>query len=147
MRQRHKLPISPELLQRSVDQEISIGAYARRQQRRRVLVGLLGAGLIAGACWIGWRFWPHGISVNDEYSVLVECSKCGQRSLTRVAFRQSFPIECPKCGAPKATPVFQCRNCGAQFTSFQKTAQVRCPKCKSNDVGSPLAVAATRPGP
>ena len=140
---RQSLPISPELLRRSVDLEVSIGAYARRQRRRRLLIGVIGALLICGAGWVYWELRPTAGSGANEYPVLVECTKCGARSEVRVALRNSDqPILCPVCKTRSAQPLLKCLKCGNIFRSNASAGQVRCPRCDSAIVGSPMSAAA-----
>lgn len=137
------LPISPELLRRSVDLEISIGAYSRRQRRRRWFIGVMGALLIFGAGWVYWELRPNHGPGSDDYPVLIECTKCGARSQVRIAVRQSEqPILCPVCKTKSGQALLKCRNCDNLFRSNASAGQVRCPRCGSLNVGSPMSPSA-----
>jgi DNA-directed RNA polymerase subunit RPC12/RpoP len=121
-------------------EEINVGAYARRQLRRRVLIGLVGTVLIAGAFALYHQLRARSAeSVSDHYPVQVRCISCGHTATLQVRFAQSFPIECPACGLMACRPLWQCRDCGAQFVPEQVGTVVRCPDCGGQRVGSAAA--------
>ena len=117
--------------------EIRIGAYARRQRRRRLLVGALGVSLIAAAVWMYFELRPDVSPDNPErYPVVLRCGDCGEVSETDVRFGQTFPAKCSKCGEVACRPLWQCRDCGARFVPDQTGAAIHCPECNSLAVGS-----------
>ena len=136
---RQTLPISPELLRSSVDLEVSIGAYARRQRRRRWLIGIVGALLICGAAAVYWGLRQNAVDGATDYPVLVDCTKCGERSESRASFRQSYPVTCPKCRNKTAWPLLKCLKCEFLFVPNASAGEARCPRCKSTLVGSPMS--------
>lgn len=143
---RRGIPIPPELLRRSVDLEISIGAYARKQRRRRMLIGLVGAALIGGALLVYLALAPGWIGHSDDYPVRVICKQCGESEM-RIAFRQSYPVQCPKCGNKTAWPLLECHNCRKTFVANASAGEIRCPNCGSLSVGAPGNSATSKPQP
>jgi predicted Zn-ribbon and HTH transcriptional regulator len=127
-------------LERGSSEEVSIGAYARRQRRRRVLVGVFGGALIVGALTLYSLLKPPGHAAQgDRYAVRVRCAMCGHIATVRVRFDQTFPMQCPKCKAPACQAMWQCRQCGHQFVPEQPGLPVSCPECGSDQVGSAVA--------
>ena len=124
-------------LQRGSAEEVSVGAYARRQFRRRLLVGVLGAALIVGALTLYNFLKPPGrTDQGDRYPVRVRCVSCGHTAIVRVQYDQTFPMRCPECGELACQVMWQCRQCGHQFVPEQTGTILRCPECGSERVGS-----------
>jgi predicted Zn-ribbon and HTH transcriptional regulator len=118
-------------------EEVSVGAYARRQFRRRVLLGVFGAALIIGAIMLYEVRRPPTLGEpGDRYPVRVRCASCGYTATLRVPFDQTFPMRCPKCGQVACQELWQCRECGHQFVPEQTGTILRCPECGSERVGS-----------
>lgn len=123
-------------------EEIRVGAYARRQLRRRVLIGLVGTVLIAGAFALYYQLRARSAQrVGEHYPVQVRCVSCGHTVTLQVRFAQAFPIPCPACSLVACRPLWQCRECGAQFVPEQVATVVRCPDCGGQRVGSAAAPA------
>jgi predicted Zn-ribbon and HTH transcriptional regulator len=124
-------------LARGSSEEVSVGAYARRQFRRRVFVGVFGGALIIGALTLYSLLKPPGqADQGDRYPVRVHCASCGHAASVQVRFDQTFPMRCPKCKEPACRVMWQCRQCGQRFVPEQTGPAVRCPECGSERVGS-----------
>lgn len=122
---------------RGAGEDVSVGAYARRQFRRRVLVGAFGAALIVGAFALYQLLKPPGpADQSDRYPVRVRCVLCGHTAVVRVRFDQTFPMRCPECRESACQEMWQCRQCGHQFVPEQTGTIVCCPECGSQRVGS-----------
>lgn len=118
-------------------EEVSVGAYARRQLRRRILIGVFGVVLIGGALTVYQLLRPPGDERRaDRYPVRVRCVSCGHVTTVQVRFGQTFPMKCPKCGEMACQLLWHCRDCGAEFVPEQVGTTVRCPECGSERVGS-----------
>ncbi len=118
--------------------ERDFGASARRRQRQRVLVSIVGALLLLAAGGVLW-FWQVELPRRQAHSYVVQvrCRTCGHERSVRVPVNQRFPIECPKCHERAAWPLWKCRNCGEVFLPRRSNdAAVHCPKCGSSQVGS-----------
>lgn len=120
--------------------EVVIGAFARRQRRRRIAVACLGLGLIAlaGALYVQLR--PSGGSaVVDSYPAALRCSNCGFEAVRTASAAGPVPAECPECVAHAMRELWQCRKCDARFVPAGGARPVRCPECGSESVGSAAA--------
>ena len=125
---------------RGSSEEVSVGAYARRQLRRRVFVGVVGGALIIGALTLYSLLKPPGQADRDDrYPVRVHCASCDHAATVRVRFDQTFPMRCPECKQPASQVLWRCRQCGQQFVPEQTGLVVRCPECGSERVGSAAA--------
>src|SRR5262249_23873357 len=117
--------------------EYRVGAFARRQRRRRIWFGLFGAALILGALGLYLNLRPDTANAgNETYITPVRCAECGYEGVQRVGIGQTSPVICPKCGANRCRPLWKCRACGNMFVPAKSTPPVRCPKCNSDNVGS-----------
>ena len=124
-------------LERGSSEEVSVGAYARRQLRRRVLVGVFGGALIVGALTLYSFLKPPGLAnQGNRYAVRTRCASCGHTATVRVRFDQTFPMRCPACKEPACQVMWQCRECGQQFVPEQTGPVSGCPQCGSERVGS-----------
>jgi hypothetical protein len=131
------LSFEPPRLRRGSREEVRVGAYARRQRRRRILIGLFGAVLIAGAGGLYCQLRPPGnANAGEEYQVRVRCSACGYTATVSVPFDQTFPMKCPACKEIACQELWRCRDCGAEFVPEHVGTVVHCPKCNSPRVGS-----------
>jgi ribosomal protein S27E len=136
-RRRAPLRFDSSRLARGPREEIGIGAYARRQLRRRILIGVFGALLIAGAFLVYYELRPPRVAYDvDHYPVRVRCLSCGYTGTLQVRPTQTFPMKCPQCGETACQELWTCRDCGAQFVPDQAGTTVRCPECGSVRVGS-----------
>jgi predicted RNA-binding Zn-ribbon protein involved in translation (DUF1610 family) len=141
---RRRTSISIEAYQRGLEStgEVRIGAYARRQRRRRVLVALLGVLLIAGAVglYMGLHYWmphPGTGAAAGTYPVKVRCVSCGYSATLDVPYEGiTFPLTCPRCGERACKQLWKCRACGEEFLPEEGSAEKRCPACGSLEVGS-----------
>lgn len=120
--------------------DITIGAYARRTRRRRMLIGLLGVVLILGA------FGVYLLVVNMQstpapvVTLTLRCKQCGTEMTLEDNPQRSYPTACQACEAQAVWPIWQCRYCEHKFLpvgSGESGAEVRCPMCDSTDVGHP----------
>jgi DNA-directed RNA polymerase subunit RPC12/RpoP len=120
--------------------DVSVGAYARVQRRKRILVGLAGVALIGGAVLVHTVLRPREANVaGGPLPVLVRCvaEGCGYEGVMPVPRGQAeSEIVCPKCMQHSCRKVWQCRNCGAQFVPKRGAPDIRCPKCRSRQVGA-----------
>jgi hypothetical protein len=120
--------------------ELAVSAYARRQQRWRVIVACLGLVLIAAAAALYFVLQPREpVDPRRPHGVAVECVKCGQRGVIQVGTAANvFPTECPRCHERACHRLWECRACGQQFLNKDGGTLVRCPNpaCRSLDVGT-----------
>ncbi len=123
--------------------EISVGAYARAQRRKRVLLGIVGLALIGGAVWMHYILQPKDTPTTDAPPVLVRCVVpiCGYQGVVRVVPEKArFPLKCPKCGQHSLQKVWECRDCGEQFLRRPELETpdgiLHCPKCGGVNVGT-----------
>jgi DNA-directed RNA polymerase subunit RPC12/RpoP len=136
-RSRGPLGFDASNLDRGSREDVSIGAYARRQLRRRILLGVFGLLLMGGALVLYYELRPpRTASSDDHYAVRVRCLSCGHSMTTRVPHTQTFPMKCPSCRKPTCQPLWQCRDCDAEFVPEQTGGVVHCPQCGSERVGS-----------
>ena len=131
------LSFEPSRLRLGSTEEVRVGAYARRQLRRRIMIGVFGAVLIAGGFALYHQLRPKSAGGDvDRYPVRVRCVSCGYTAEIRVPFAQTFPMACPECGELLCRVVWRCQDCGAEFVPEQTGTVLRCPECNSDQVGS-----------
>ncbi|MBK9119345.1 MAG: hypothetical protein IPM18_07035 [Phycisphaerales bacterium] len=121
--------------------EIAIGAYARAQRRQRILMGLFGLLLLAGAVFILVMLWPRSdAGTRDLVPVVVDCAAegCDFRGVVQVRADGEFPVPCPACGQRSGYKMWHCREggCGAIFVPKAGNGEIRCPRCGSRRVGT-----------
>jgi DNA-directed RNA polymerase subunit RPC12/RpoP len=127
-------------LEPGMAEEVTVGAYARREFRRRMLIGAFGGALIVGALTLyGFLKPPGQAHQGGRYAVRVRCASCGHTAAIRVRFEQSFPMRCPECGQTTCRVMWQCRDCGHAFVPEQAGPAAACPECGSVRVGSAAA--------
>ncbi len=118
--------------------DIAVGAFARRQRRRRIAVAFAGVVLISAAiallCWL----WPTTANPHsDTHPVVVRCIKCKREEVLQLrAGDVGFPLMCPVCQERTCWQVWECRNCGQQFVPPATAAKIVCPRCRSESVGA-----------
>ena len=120
--------------------DVSVGAYARVQRRKRILVGLAGVALIGGAVLVHTLLQPRETGVGGgPLSVLVRCvaEGCGYEGAMPVPRGQAeWELLCPRCGQHSCRKIWQCRACGGLFVPKRGTPELRCPDCGSRQVGA-----------
>lgn len=122
--------------------EISIGAYAQQQRRRRLTIAAFGLGLIGMAAWLYASLRAdEPLLGGDRHPVLVRCvnEDCQyQGTVSIVTGRTSFPVACPQCGDRSCYKVWECRepDCGYQFLLRSGPVELQCPFCGSRRVGA-----------
>jgi|GEM_PF-861902 len=123
--------------------EIAVGAYARAQRRKRIMLGLAGLALIGGAVWLHFALQPGDTPRADWPQMLVRCvvPSCGYEGVVRLApERARFPLKCPKCGQRSLQKVWECRDCGERFLRRAELETpdgiLHCPKCGGVNVGT-----------
>jgi len=129
--------------------DVSVGAYARRQQRRRVAIAFVGLVLIGGSAWLLKLMWPTvGGDRGNRHPVLVRCVTCNHQEVVQQrAGDAPFPLTCPACKERSCYQVWQCRNCNLQFLPVGSAATLRCPRCGSERVGAAEALESNPGGP
>ena len=132
--------------------DFAIGAYARAQQRRRILVALGGLVLIVAAGSLYYLLRPRNPRGEaPTVSVFARCvtEDCGWEGVQRVTPAEArTPLKCPKCGHRSCRQVWQCQNCGNSFVPAPVRpgqSGVACPLCKSKLVGTMEAPPAAEP--
>lgn len=118
--------------------DISVGAYARAQRRRRILVGIGGLALIGVAVGLHALLRPSAAELSSaKRPVLLRCVACGYEGVVGVAVDESDqPLKCPKCGQRSGRKVWECRDCGARFLAIGRPEDLHCEKCGSRRVGT-----------
>jgi predicted Zn-ribbon and HTH transcriptional regulator len=118
--------------------DIAFGAYARAQQRRRIVIGLAGLALIGAAIGLHFLVRPERQAViTGKTRVLIRCVSCGYEGVVSVAPGEAdVPMVCPKCAARTCKKVWECRDCGQQFFPKGLPGDTRCPQCNSTRVGT-----------
>jgi len=119
-----------------------IGAAARRESRRRLGWSLFGAALVLTAVVVYFKLRPdRPVPEDGRRRVVVRCAACGFSGATRVPVESIFPVECPRCSKPSAAEAWQCRSCRAVFVPPSLNETVRCPTCRTDNVGTATAPA------
>ena len=117
-------------------EEIAIGAHARAQRRRRILLGIFGVGLaLVGLLLYRWITTPDITDPRFGYAVKMYCRECQEYLDTSVPHSRQFPDRCPRCGERALDPVWRCHDCGALFVPGAWEG-VRCEQCGSQRVGA-----------
>lgn len=126
-------------------EEVRIGAYARRQFRRRIWFGLFGVALILGAAGLYANLRPgNAWSRSEVYEAPVRCVGCGFEGSMTIPIGGESALACPTCGSAKCRAVWLCRACGERFVPVKASPPVRCAKCGSSNVGSAAPAAGSR---
>lgn len=125
--------------------DVSLGAYARAERRRRILIGVAGLSLIVGACVAYYLLRPAPTKpVVPTIPLAVRCvvPTCSWEGVLNVPLGQTEqPQECPKCKQRSCQKLWQCRDCGTQFLPKGVATDLRCPACGSAAVGTAEATA------
>lgn len=116
--------------------EIAVGAFAAQQRRRRIMLGVFGLLLIGGALTLYFAIAPDNGTSQNRLPLLVECLKCGERSVVQVRPDTPFPLPCPACGERACQKLWECRACGERFIRRNADAGLQCPNCGSRNVGT-----------
>jgi DNA-directed RNA polymerase subunit RPC12/RpoP len=129
--------------------DVSIGAYARQQRQRRLLVGVAGLIFILGAVWLYSVLQPaEEVDREGRYPLAVRCMKCGYEGVVLLEVgAESFPLPCPECGERACHKLWLCRACGKTFLRKGGEDVVRCPACGSAQVGEAAALRDPEAGP
>lgn len=121
-------------------EEVVIGAFARRQRRKRIAVACLGLGLVALADALYVQLRPSGGSAAvHTYPVALRCTSCGFELVRTASAGGPAVTECPACGAHAMHALWRCRRCDARFVPPGGARPVRCPECGGESVGSAAA--------
>lgn len=121
------------------DGELLVGAFARRQFRRRVLLGAGGTALIAVAVALFLTLSEYDGGDGVRHDSIVRCLQCRAESRVRVRLGDSYPLRCPACRALAALELWHCYDCGLDFVPPQSNDPVACPRCQSESLGSTAA--------
>lgn len=118
--------------------DISVGAYARAQRRRRILIGVGGLALIGVAAGVNMLLRTGaGETSSNQRPVLLRCVACGFEGVVNVKATESDqPLKCPKCGERSGRKVWECRDCGARFLAIGRPEDLHCERCGSRRVGT-----------
>jgi DNA-directed RNA polymerase subunit RPC12/RpoP len=129
--------------------DIAIGARARAERRRRILIAIAGLGLIGGALGAHVLLRPREpANAQRGTPVLVRCvdPNCGYEGVVPVQQGQArYPVMCPRCGQHSCQKVWECRDCGHRFVPVGAPDELQCPECGSRRVGTALTPAAIKP--
>ena len=130
--------------------EIVVGAFARAQYRRRLIVATIGVVLITAAVVIYFSLRSAAGAPGETFPVAVSCidPKCGHTAELRLPRTTiKFPVKCPRCAKTTCQQLWECRECGTQFVPSLgvrerageqervRTGTPFCPVCKSTAVG------------
>lgn len=121
------------------NRDISVGAYARQQRRRRVLISAVGLALIGCALWLYIALRPRDPHVTQGgFPVRIRCVSptCNFEGVVLVPAHAYFPLQCPRCKQHSCQKVWACRNCGATFIAKGGSSELRCPQCGDLRVGT-----------
>lgn len=135
------------VLNRSGD--VSVGAYARAQRRRRIAVAAAGILLVLGAVWLHGLLQPRdGNDQPEEHTVLVRCVLCEHEfGIPVPSGPAAFPLTCPECGERACHKLWECRVCRHRFVLMGgDSRELQCPNCGSRAVGA-ATPPDTPPGP
>jgi len=120
--------------------EIAIGARARAERRKRIIIGAVGLCLIGGAVGAHLLLRPRErITTGRSVAVMVQCMdpQCGYQGTVEVSLRGArFPVKCPRCGQQSCQKLWECRDCGHRFVPLGGAAEVQCRECGSRRVGT-----------
>ncbi len=118
--------------------DIVVGAYARVQRRRRIMVGAAGLALIGVATGLYLLLRPTDTTaIGRDVSVWVQCGvkECGFSGVMRVPRDAVYPLKCPQCKADSCRKLWECRVCHRRFLPKAGSGEVRC-ECGSTEVGT-----------
>jgi hypothetical protein len=130
--------------------EIVVGAFARAQFRRRLIIAAIGVVLITAAVVIYVSLRSSAGAPGETFPVAVSCidPKCGYTGELRVPRATlRFPVKCPRCAKTTCQQLWECRDCGTQFVpslvlrdDSGDPKRVHpgtpfCPNCRSTVVG------------
>lgn len=117
--------------------ELGVGAFARRQARRRLAAGAGGLGLLALAVVVYLQLSPRGgPPPGAEYPAVLRCVDCGYQMHGQLRPEQPLPLDCPQCAGRSMYELWRCRECGQEFVPAPRQRPVRCPQCGEQQVGS-----------
>lgn len=117
--------------------EISVGAFARQQFRRRLVLAAFGLALISLSVLLYGLLRPREADrPSATYVATLGCTACDFRGAVRVAAGTVFPCVCPRCHQKSCQRVWVCQNCGHEFLAHPAEDEQKCPKCHSLRVGS-----------
>lgn len=126
--------------------EIAIGAYARQQRRRQIILGVFGLVLVGVAAWFVLTVRAtHEAEAPGRYLVAAECNRCSWQGEVRTSLDDTWPQRCPKCGETTVQKRWICHQCQTLFLPRPASGLVACPKCGGTNVGAAVQTPA-RPG-
>ncbi len=129
--------------------DIAIGARARAERRKGILIGIAGLALIGGAFGAHALLRPREPKKPELGSpVLVQCvdPNCGYEGVVQVQPGEArYPLKCPLCGQRTCQKVWECRDCGYRFVPVGGPAELQCRECGSRRVGTALTPTAIEP--
>jgi Zn finger protein HypA/HybF involved in hydrogenase expression len=139
-----RLPIEFDSPRNALDEngEIRVGAFARRQVRRRWMFGAFGVSLIVLAAGLYWGLGTDRDGPEHLPTVALRCVACGFDLSRPLPPDQHFPLVCPKCEQRAVRPLWVCRKCSERFLPPLQSDTIRCPKCGSDQVGAVPSAAA-----
>lgn len=127
--------------------DVLLGAYARQQRRRAILVAFSGVALIIVALWLYNSLQPsESVPVSGQYPAVVRCVRCGYEGRQMLDPKVVFPIKCPECGERACHKLWECKHCGVRFVPSGGLNELRCPNCGSGRVGTARESLPASPG-
>jgi hypothetical protein len=126
--------------------EIRVGAYARRQIRRRWMFGAFGVCLIALAVGLYWGLGADRDGSAHRPIVALRCGACAHDESRALPPDQNYPLACAQCGQLAVRPLWICRKCEERFLPSPQFDPIRCPRCSSDQVGAVASAAPRAPG-
>ena len=118
--------------------EVRIGARARRELVRRIVLGVIGVGMIAAAAGYYLLMRPRG-AITQDTRIVVRSASTGEEFLLPVDPARVYPTVGPNADQRDCYPVWRCQACGRRFVVTIDGQPAQCPDCASTAVGAAKA--------
>lgn len=119
--------------------EYGVGAFARKQRRKQIMVLSAGLALIIGA-YVIYRMLSvaEPVQKTSGVPVFVRCinENCAFEGQIYADLDQANEYLCPECKQRACRKLWLCKQCDARFVRQNEGAEIRCPECGSYKVGT-----------